>query len=218
MAIAAARTAPTQYQPAEAIARKTRAGHWKRQVGDFFTGLPAVALASSNSRIGPRLTVVPPMPRIVLKDLDTEKAQSVPETEAVIGRDPACAFVIEGQKSKVVSSRHARIFFQDNSWWIEDTSRNGTILDDERLQVGQRHALRVGQVIGLGESGPRLRVSALESRQMMATVIEPPDLDRQDPAPGKEKEKPSEPVKPTTAPRQSAGAAAPATPGAFPDI
>lgn len=158
------------------------------------------------------------MPRIVLKDLDTEKAQSVPETEALIGRDPSCAFVIEGQKSRVVSSRHARIFFQDNSWWIEDTSRNGTILDDERLQVGQRHALRVGQVIGLGESGPRFRVSALESRQMMATVVEPPDLNRQDPPPAKEKEKPTEPVKPTTAPRHSAGAQAPAAPGAFPDI
>ena len=158
------------------------------------------------------------MPRIVLKDLDTEKAQSVPETEALIGRDPACHFVIEGQKSRVVSSRHARIFFQDNSWWIEDTSRNGTILDDERLQVGQRHALRVGQVIGLGESGPRLRVSALESRQMMATVVEPPDLNRQEPVAPREKEKPGEPVKPTTAPRQSAGAQAPATPGAFPDV
>lgn len=158
------------------------------------------------------------MPRIVLKDLDTEKAQSVPETEALVGRDPSCHFVIEGQKSRVVSSRHARIFFQDNAWWIEDTSRNGTILDDERLQVGQRHAIRVGQVIGLGESGPRLRVAALESRQMMATVVEPPDLNRHEPVPPKEKEKPNEPVKPTTAPRQSAGAQAPATPGAYPDI
>ena len=35
---------------------------------------------------------------------------------------------------------------------------------------GQRHAIRVGQVIGLGESGPRLRVAALESKQVMATI------------------------------------------------
>ena len=143
------------------------------------------------------------MARIVLKDLETEKAQSVPETEALIGRDPSCAFLIEGPKSKVVSGRHARVFFQDNSWWIEDTSRNGTILDDERLQSGQRHAIRVGQVIGLGESGPRLKVSALESRQVMATIIEPPDLDR--PIAPTE---PQEAIKPTTAPRQSAGAPA----------
>lgn len=152
------------------------------------------------------------MARIVLKDLDTEKAQSVPEMEALIGRDPSCAFVIEGPKSKVVSGRHARIFFQDNSWWIEDTSRNGTILDDERLQVGQRHAIRVGQVIGLGESGPRLRVSALEVKQVMATIVEPPDLNRPV-APTA----PEEAIKPTTAPRQSAPVSPSASAGASAD-
>lgn len=151
------------------------------------------------------------MARIVLKDLETEKAQSVPETEALIGRDPSCAFLIEGPKSKVVSGRHARIFFQDNSWWIEDTSRNGTILDDERLQSGQRHAIRVGQVIGLGESGPRLKVSALETKQVMATIVEPPDLNRPV-APSA----PQDVVKPTTAPRHSAGASAAAASSAPP--
>ena len=143
------------------------------------------------------------MARIVLKDLETDKAQSVPEAEALIGRDPSCAFLVEGPKSKVVSGRHARIFFQDNAWWIEDTSRNGTILDDERLQSGQRHAIRVGQVIGLGESGPRFKVAALETRQVLATIVEPPDLNR--PVAPTE---PQESVKPTTAPRQSAGAQA----------
>jgi pSer/pThr/pTyr-binding forkhead associated (FHA) protein/S1-C subfamily serine protease len=160
------------------------------------------------------------MARIVLKDLDTEKAQSIPETEAAIGRDSSCAFVIEGPKSKVVSGRHARIFFQDNSWWIEDTSRNGTILDDERLQSGQRHALRVGQVIGLGESGPRLRVSALESKQAMATIVEPPDLNRHVAPPQPVVATPPDEfprVKPTTAPRNSAGAVASGSPAAYPD-
>jgi pSer/pThr/pTyr-binding forkhead associated (FHA) protein/S1-C subfamily serine protease len=97
--------------------------------------------------------------------------------------------VVEGPNAKVVSSRHARIFFQDSSWWIEDTSRNGTILDEERLQQGQRHALKVGQLLGLGESGPRYRVLVLESRRVAETVIELPDLNA--------------PVA-TTAPRQSA--------------
>ncbi|HJQ19992.1 MAG TPA: FHA domain-containing protein [Gemmatimonadaceae bacterium] len=118
------------------------------------------------------------MPRIVLKELDTDKTFTHPDVEATIGRDPSSSFVIEGPNSKVVSARHARIFFQDNTWWVEDTSRNGTILDDERLQQGQRHAVRVGQVIGLGESGPRYRVLGLESRRVAETVLEPPDLNR----------------------------------------
>ena len=115
------------------------------------------------------------MPRIVLKELETDRSLAVAESEALIGRDPACGFFIEGPKSKVVSGRHARIFFQDNAWWIQDMSRNGTVLDDERLQAGQRHAVRTGQVIGLGESGPRLQVTILESRAASETLLEVPE-------------------------------------------
>ena len=112
------------------------------------------------------------MARIALTDLETERSLAVEQLDSLIGRDPACGFVIEGPKSKVVSGRHARIFFDENSWWIQDISRNGTILDDERLQNGQRHALKVGQLIGLGESGPRLRVTSLESRPISDTIVE----------------------------------------------
>lgn len=112
------------------------------------------------------------MARIALKELESDRSLAVEQLESLVGRDPACGLVIEGPKSKVVSGRHARIFFQDNTWWIQDLSRNGTILDDERLQNGQRHALRVGQLIGLGESGPRLRVTALESRNISETMVE----------------------------------------------
>lgn len=112
------------------------------------------------------------MARIALRELESDRSLAVEQLESLIGRDPACGLVIDGPRSKVVSGRHARIFFQDNTWWIQDLSRNGTILDDERLQSGQRHALRVGQLIGLGESGPRLRVTALESRPIPDTVAE----------------------------------------------
>lgn len=114
------------------------------------------------------------MPRIVLKDVDTNQSHEVSATEATLGRDPACSIYIAGPKSRVVSARHARVFFQDGAWWIEDTSRNGTVLDQERLQVGQRHAIKVGQIIGLGESGPRLKVLALESRAVAETIMEKP--------------------------------------------
>jgi pSer/pThr/pTyr-binding forkhead associated (FHA) protein len=114
------------------------------------------------------------MPRIVLQELDSDKAHTSRNADAVIGRDPACGFPIEGPKSTVVSGHHARIFFQDHAWWIQDVSRNGTVLDDERLLKGERHALRVGQVIGLGDSGPRFRVTMLESRVIAETIAESP--------------------------------------------
>ena len=142
------------------------------------------------------------MPRIVLKDLETDKVQTVSESDATIGRDPACGFVIEGPKSRVVSGRHARIFFLDDSWWVEDCSRNGTVLDNERLQAGQRHAVHTGQIIGLGESGPRLRVTVLEARKVAETVMELPDADQ---ALGTE-------PKGVTAPRKAAGMYTPPAP------
>ena len=114
------------------------------------------------------------MPRIVLKDLQSAKTHSARELEATIGRDPASAIVIAGENSKVVSGRHALVYYVDDAWWIEDISRNGTVLDDERLRKGERHPLKVGQLVGLGESGPRLRVMALEALQAPETMAEVP--------------------------------------------
>jgi pSer/pThr/pTyr-binding forkhead associated (FHA) protein len=117
------------------------------------------------------------MPRITLKDLETERLVSCPYTDALIGRDPTSALAIDGPSAKVVSGQHARVFFQDGAWWIQDLSRNGTVVDNERLIKGERHALRVGQVIGLGDSGPRLRVEVLESRLVAETLMEVADAD-----------------------------------------
>jgi pSer/pThr/pTyr-binding forkhead associated (FHA) protein len=76
-------------------------------------------------------------------------------------------------------------------------SRNGTVLDDEKLIKGERHALRVGQVIGLGDSGPRMRVTTLESRKIAETAVELPDLNA------------ASPVQGTTAPRRPGTSAGP---------
>lgn len=115
------------------------------------------------------------MPRIILKDLESEKSTACSQSDAIVGRDPAGGLPVDGPKAKVVSGHHARIFYQDGGWWIQDVSRNGTVLDDERLIKGERHALRVGQVIGLGDSGPRMRVVTLETRIVAETVVELPD-------------------------------------------
>lgn len=113
------------------------------------------------------------MPRITLRELGSDKLVSCPQADALIGRDPSSALPVDGPNARVVSGQHARIFFQDASWWIQDMSRNGTVLDRERLIKGVRHALRVGQVIGLGDSGPRLRVETLEARLAGETALEP---------------------------------------------
>lgn len=71
--------------------------------------------------------------------------------EILIGREASCDFVLS---DPVISSRHARLFFLQDQWWIEDlNSTNGTYLNDhlidtatvithgDRLQFGQIECL-----------------------------------------------------------------------------
>lgn len=71
------------------------------------------------------------------------------EPEIFIGRDVACQYVLE---NTTVSARHARVFFRQGQWWVEDLhSTNGTYLNQEPLVsptvLTSGDQLRCGQVI-----------------------------------------------------------------------
>jgi pSer/pThr/pTyr-binding forkhead associated (FHA) protein len=52
-------------------------------------------------------------------------------SEINIGRDPACDYVLS---DPTVSSRHARMVYLQEQWWVEDlNSTNGTYLNDQSL-------------------------------------------------------------------------------------
>jgi len=60
-------------------------------------------------------------------------SMSFEKPEIIIGRDPACDFPLE---ENTVSARHARLFFRQKHWWIEDLhSKNGTFLNDENISM-----------------------------------------------------------------------------------
>lgn len=51
--------------------------------------------------------------------------------EIIIGRDPTCDLQLPNE---TVSSRHARLSFHHNQWWVEDLqSTNGTFINEERI-------------------------------------------------------------------------------------
>jgi pSer/pThr/pTyr-binding forkhead associated (FHA) protein len=76
--------------------------------------------------------------------------------EIILGRDTTCDFPIEDQ---TVSSRHARLSFHQNQWWLEDlTSTNGTFLNGDTVTapvvITHGDKLSLGQVaitIAIGE-------------------------------------------------------------------
>lgn len=68
--------------------------------------------------------------------------------EVVIGRHPSCEWVIPND---TVSSRHARMVYHHDQWWLEDLgSRNGTFLNEVALSdpavLADQDQVRCGQV------------------------------------------------------------------------
>jgi pSer/pThr/pTyr-binding forkhead associated (FHA) protein len=79
----------------------------------------------------------------------------------VIGREPACELHLSGAASQAVSGRHACITLTPDGATVKDLgSSNGTFVNDRR--VGSEQPLHVGDQIRLGQSGPILRVVALD--------------------------------------------------------
>jgi pSer/pThr/pTyr-binding forkhead associated (FHA) protein len=75
----------------------------------------------------------------------------------VLGRAKDCGVRIFSDR---VSRHHLLILFVGDKWIAQDLdSSNGTYLNFEKIAAGE---LRPGDVLRLGETGPKLRVLALE--------------------------------------------------------
>jgi len=70
----------------------------------------------------------------ILRENDTaENKLTFTQPELHIGRDAACEVQLSDD---TVSNQHARLWFRNKQWWIEDLlSTNGTFLNDERLET-----------------------------------------------------------------------------------
>jgi predicted component of type VI protein secretion system len=83
-----------------------------------------------------------------------------PHAPTWIGRDPNCAIHVNSERA---STRHARVDWRADTqaWWIEDSaSRNGTLVNGERVMKAQ---LSSGDVIEIG--GVQFRMETGDTRQ-----------------------------------------------------
>ena len=84
--------------------------------------------------------------------------------------------VVAGPDAGVVSAVHAELRYGDGEWRLADLgSRNGTYLNDRRLHAPV--AVGPGDIVGLGESGPRFEIAAVTERLTLPpTLPERPGL------------------------------------------
>lgn len=110
------------------------------------------------------------MPYLKLVALADRRAVEIRDPAARLGRSSECALVFSGDAAAVVSGVHAELRYAAGEWRLADlASRNGTFLNGRRLDAPAR--LAPGDLITLGETGPRLSVVAV-SEPLAPTVQE----------------------------------------------
>ncbi len=88
------------------------------------------------------------------EEADARQIYTLPDLR--IGRDPTCEIALDDE---TVSTHHARLFFKNKQWWIEDLlSTNGTYLNDEKVETPtiliSGDEIRVGKVLLVIEIQP----------------------------------------------------------------
>lgn len=105
----------------------------------------------------------------VLSGARAGHSQSFDKSIVLAGRHPMCDLRLDPEADRDVSARHAEIRAHGDAWLVRDVgSTNGTFVNGERL-TGER-ALGVGDVVALGEFGPRLEVRALAPHALPAAT------------------------------------------------
>jgi pSer/pThr/pTyr-binding forkhead associated (FHA) protein len=114
-----------------------------------FLGFALYTMWRDMKQQGQLLATRQPLP-LTLTSLsyDLAPSQRFTRPEIILGRDPSCDFPLNDQ---TVSSRHARLSFHQNQWWLEDmASTNGTHLNGEIVTapvvITHGDELRLGQV------------------------------------------------------------------------
>ncbi len=94
----------------------------------------------------------------------------ITQTPVWCGRDPRCELAFDPQRNLTISGRHAQIVHKAGSYYIIDSSTNGTFLNGQ--QIAGEAALSEGDVMELGPGGPRLQFT-LAAQAPVAAPAQP---------------------------------------------
>lgn len=133
----------------------------------------------------PRLGLHPPSPRsrpvvtvaptgygaavALLIQRDSDRSVALP-ARCLIGRAPGCDLVLS---ERTVSAQHAVVQWSGTEWELRDLgSRNGTYLNDARLEPGGTGPLALGARLRFGRDCPTWELVDVSDPQLMALQLE----------------------------------------------
>ncbi len=71
---------------------------------------------------------------ITIRDISQDETRDFRDNEIFVGRDKLAQ--IRFQHDEAVSNMHARLFYKENNWWVEDLlSTNGTFLNQNPINT-----------------------------------------------------------------------------------
>jgi pSer/pThr/pTyr-binding forkhead associated (FHA) protein len=71
---------------------------------------------------------------ITIRDISKDETRDFRDNEIFVGRDERAQ--IRFQHDEAVSNMHARLFYKENNWWVEDLqSTNGTFLNQDPINT-----------------------------------------------------------------------------------
>lgn len=90
-------------------------------------------------------------------------------TRTTVGRSPGCVLQLRGRR---VSGEHAAITWTGEVWSVRDLgSRNGTWLDERKLEPGELAVLEVDGLLAFGDPDDRWRVEKVRPPTPFATAL-----------------------------------------------
>jgi type VI secretion system protein ImpI len=87
-----------------------------------------------------------------------------------IGRNPVMTWVLPDPEKRI-SGEHLRVFFQDGAYWMQDVSKNGTLVNGQPME-GMRRVLHNDQIV-IGHYRIMAELSNPPAVASMATSISP---------------------------------------------
>ncbi|HEY5960983.1 MAG TPA: FHA domain-containing protein [Polyangiaceae bacterium] len=82
----------------------------------------------------------------------------------LVGRATYCGVCLQDPR---VSAEHASIYFDKGVWYLRDlASTNGTYLDGTRIDLGRKHALATGAVMGFGATNQVFKLTSDDAPRM----------------------------------------------------